>query len=83
MPLKDIFFSHEYHILGCARDKMTFQLAGTEFTSSCTAGGAYRSVQQESGKYYCADKDGYAASPPLVWVTETDCEGYFWYADDD
>uniref|UniRef100_A0A336MXI8 CSON006425 protein n=1 Tax=Culicoides sonorensis TaxID=179676 RepID=A0A336MXI8_CULSO len=67
----------------CARDKIAFQYAGIEFTASCNASGAYRSVQQENDKFYCADKDGYAASPPLEWATDEECEGYFWYADDD
>lgn len=67
------------HIPACARDKRAFQLSGIEFTSSCTAAGAYQIVQQENDQYYCADSDGYAASPPDVGYTETECEGYFWY----
>lgn len=49
-----------------------------EHTLSCTIYGAYQSLQQENGQYFCVDKYGCSASGLLDKIE--DCEDYFYYS---
>lgn len=69
--------------LDCARDERIFKKLGIEFNLRCKESGNYESLQDQNGKMFCVDRDGYAVSPLLSPESGLDCDQFFYYAQED
>lgn len=70
-------------ISDCARDERIFKASGIEFNLRCRDNGNYESVQDQNGKMFCVDRDGFAVTPLLNANSGLDCDQFFYYAQED
>lgn len=68
--------------LDCARDEKIFKNAGIEFNLRCDNNGNYESIQDQNGKIFCVDRDGYAVSGLLQSDSGMNCDQFFYYQED-
>ncbi|KAG5681650.1 hypothetical protein PVAND_011065 [Polypedilum vanderplanki] len=65
----------------CARDEKIFKNAGIDFNLRCRDNGNYEPIQDQNGKIFCVDRDGYAVSGLLNSDSSgIDCDQFFYYA---
>lgn len=69
--------------LDCARDEKIFKNAGIVFNLRCDNNGNYEAIQDQNGKIFCVDRDGYAVSGLLQSDSGMDCDHFFYYAQED
>lgn len=53
------------------------------FNLECSSNGNYDSVQDQDGKIFCVDRDGFTVSPLSSPITNLDCDKFFYYAQED
>ena len=61
-------------ILECAHDKRIFQQAGIAFALICNANGNYEPIQDQNGKMFCVDSDGFAVTALMPPQLSLDCD---------
>lgn len=79
----ELFYCHHNFLLDCARDEKIFHNAGIAFNLRCDNNGNYESIQDQNGKIFCVDRDGYAVSGLLESDSGMDCDHFFYYAQED
>lgn len=72
-----------FDIIDCAQDERIFKALGIEFNLLCRDNGNYESIQDQNGKMFCVDRDGYAVSPILSPDSGLDCDQFLYYAQED
>ena len=75
--------SNKIFLLDCARDEKIFKNAGIVFKLRCRNNGNYESVQDQNGKIFCVDRDGYAVSSLMESESDFNCDKFFYYAEED
>lgn len=53
------------------------------FNLRCKDNGNYESAQDQNGKIFCVDRDGFAVSKLLQPEPGLDCDRYIYYAQED
>lgn len=72
-----------FELQDCAHDEKTFEESRIIFNLLCSSNGNYESIQDQDGKMFCTDRDGYAVSPLLSADSGLDCDQFFYYAQED
>jgi Thyroglobulin type-1 repeat len=49
----------------------------------CKDNGNYESVQDQNGKIFCIDRDGYAVSDLMIADSDISCDQFLYYAQED
>jgi hypothetical protein len=70
-------------VTDCGRDERVFGNAGINFNLRCRDNGNYEPIQDQNGKIFCVDRDGYAVSGLLRSELEIDCDHFIYYAQED
>lgn len=72
-----------FSLLDCARDEKVFKNAGIDFNLRCKDNGNYDRIQDQNGKMFCVDDDGYAVSSLLEPTTGLNCDIFIYYEQED
>lgn len=81
----ELFFFIKFFLnfpIDCARDEKIFKNAGIVFNLRCDNNGNYESVQDQNGKIFCVDRDGYAVSGLMQSDSGINCDQFFYYQED-
>lgn len=76
-------FSARFQLSDCALDERLFKAFGLFFSLRCRNNGNYESQQDQNGKIFCVDRDGFAVTDLLEPDGGLDCEQFFYYAQED
>lgn len=75
----EISFINVEKNLDCARDEKIYQQVGRPFNLRCRDNGNYEPIQDQNGKIFCVDRDGYAVSG-LLRSSSINCDMFYYYA---
>ncbi|CAG9804770.1 unnamed protein product [Chironomus riparius] len=67
----------------CARDDRAFKKAGISFNLRCKDNGNYEPTQEQNGRIFCVDRDGFAVSSFMAPSADIDCNQFIYYAQED